>query len=129
MTAEINPTDIQRLRRALDTNDDTVRFSATLPRETAAKALTLLTEEKKRGAVVVPSHNEFRTTEAAAILGMSRPHLSRLINDGKIEARQVGKHWRISAEAIIAFQEVEKKDLKSRTDEVMRVSNELGFFD
>lgn len=130
MTTEIKVSDVERLRRSLkDASDGDVRFTATLPVETAQKLLTLLSEERKAGAVVIPAHNEFRTTEAAAILGVSRPHLSRLINSHKIQARRVGKHWRIPAEAIIAFQETERADAVSRLDELMEVSNEVGFFD
>lgn len=130
MSAEITASDVERLRRAVDRASDAgVKFSATLPVATARKLLALLDEERKDGAVVVPAHNEFRTTEAAAILGVSRPHLSRLIHDHKIAARRVGKHWRIPSEAIIAFQRAEKAESMSRLDDVMAVSNEVGLFD
>lgn len=59
-----------------------------------------------RSGLLRPAHvpDEYRTSEAAALLGVSRPHLSRLINAGRIPARKVGSHWRISARALSAFQ-------------------------
>lgn len=52
--------------------------------------------------------DEYPTGQAAALLGVSRPHLSRLINAGRIPARKVGTHWRISARAIASFRNGEK---------------------
>lgn len=121
--------DVERLRHSLETSAGTVSFSAELPRATAEKLLTLLSEERKTGAVVIPARNEFRTTEAAAVLGISRPHLSRLINAGAITARRVGNHWRISAEAIVEFQEAEAQSQRVRMDELTELENDAGFND
>lgn len=74
--AEVRTRDIERLRRALDSSVVEVSFSAKLPRATAEKVLRLLSEEKKAGALVIPARNELQSKEAAAVLGMSRSHLS-----------------------------------------------------
>lgn len=50
-----------------------------LPRESAKKVLALLDAEQSVGAVVIAAKQEFTTTEAAAILEMSRPSLMKLI--------------------------------------------------
>jgi excisionase family DNA binding protein len=119
--------EVERLRRALRGTSDEVRFEATLPRSTAEKVLKLLSEEEKAGAIVIPARNELRTSEAAAVLGVSRSHLSRLINEGQIDARMVGSHWRIPAQAIIEFQEREADERSSRLDELMEFQNKAGF--
>ena len=122
--------DVERLRAALAAAEGgNVSFSATLPRATAEKVLTLLSEERKAGALVVRARDEFRTSEAAAILGVSRPYLSRLIRDGRIDARQVGTHWRIPAAAIATFQEREAASRVARVDEVMEFQNAAGLND
>ena len=125
----VRTADVERLRRALGASSGDVRFSATLPHSTAEKVLTLLREEQKAGAVVVPARNEFRTTEAAAMLGMSRGHLSQLINDGQIAARQVGAHWRIPATEIVAFQERTKAKRATRMERLTELENEDGLPD
>lgn len=126
---EISASLVSRLHTALERGDDVVRLNATLPRATAEKVLTLLSEERKDGAVVVPTRHEFRTAEAAVMLGVSRPHLSRLIKDGKIAARRVGSHWRIPASAVVAFQESERADAMARMDAFAAWENEAGLVD
>lgn len=119
---------VERLDAALQRGDDPVKFNATLPRDTAAKLLTLLTEERLGGARVVRANTEFRTSQAATILGVSRPHLSRLINEGRIEARKVGAHWRIPAMALERFQTAEDAERVARVDAFATAQNEAGLF-
>jgi excisionase family DNA binding protein len=71
-----------------------------LPRESAKKVLALLDAEQTIGAVVVPSKQEFTTTEAARHLGISRPTLMRMINRRGVDFRMVGSHHRIPASSI-----------------------------
>lgn len=68
-----------------------------LPRESAKKVLALLAAEQTTDAVVVPAKQEFTTTEAAKILGISRATLMRMLERRGIEFRMVGKHHRIRA--------------------------------
>lgn len=128
-TNEVPANLVSRLHAALERGDDVVCLNATLPRATAEKVLALLSEERKDGAVVVPARHEFRTSEAAAMLGVSRPHLSRLIKEGRIAARQVGSHWRIPASAVVAFQDAERADAMSRVDGFAAWENEVGLVD
>ncbi|MDN4489700.1 helix-turn-helix domain-containing protein [Demequina sp. SYSU T00068] len=92
------------LRAALDASSGSVEASLQLPRETAEKVLTLLTIEQSVGAVVVPLKELFTTTEAANLLGVSRPTLMKLIDMGDIEHVMVGTHHRIPASAIREYQ-------------------------
>lgn len=94
-----------------------------LPRKSAEKVLALLDAEQSVGAVVIPAREEFTTTEAARILGMSRPTLMRLISADRVEFRMVGKHHRIPATAI--------QKLRDHMDEdhmavVAELSNKYG---
>ena len=56
-------------------------------------------------AVMLFSENEEFTTQAAANhLGMSRPHLVKLLEDGAIEFHHVGTHRRIYMKDLKAFE-------------------------
>lgn len=97
--------DVQVLRSGLAGDAPEIEVTLRLPRESAKKVLALLDAEQTTGAVVVPAKQEFTTTEAAKILGMSRPTLMRMINAGLVDFRKVGKHHRISAAAIEKIRE------------------------
>jgi excisionase family DNA binding protein len=118
--------DVQVLRSGLAGDDAEIEVTLRLPRESAQKVLALLDAEQSVGALVIPAKQEFTTTEAAKILGMSRPTLMRLIDVGRISFRMVGKHHRIPASAI--------QELREHLDEdhmavVAELSNKYGNID
>ena len=77
--------DVRALRAALEGARDTVSVTLELPRKSAEKVLALLDAERTTGAVVVPIKELFTTTEAATMLGLSRPTLMKLVESGEIE--------------------------------------------
>ena len=76
---EILPDDVQALRDALDASPEDVTVTLSLTRRSAEKVLELLEAEHSTGAVVVPVKDLFTSTEAASMLGMSRPTLMKLV--------------------------------------------------
>ncbi|MFT4286000.1 helix-turn-helix domain-containing protein, partial [Nocardioides sp.] len=96
--------DVETLRAALDRSPDDVKVTLSLPRKSAEKVLALLDAERTTGAVVIPIKEVFTTTEAATMLGLSRPTLMKLIEAGEIAHVKVGTHHRIPAQAILDFQ-------------------------
>ena len=54
--------------------------------------------------MVVPVKEQFTTTEAAKLLGISRPTLMKLIEAGEIDSVKVASHHRIPAPAIRKFE-------------------------
>ena len=52
---------------------------------------------------IVPIATEVTTQKAAEILGCSRPHLVKLLNEGIIAHAKVGKHRRIKYEDVLQF--------------------------
>lgn len=123
---EILATSADQLRGALTDKSANVQFSMTLPREIAAKFLALLDAERKGGAIVVPARSEFTTSEAAAILGVSRPFLIKLVDSGDIEHRMVGSHRRIPARAVVSYREHDLALRHAAMNELAALSNELG---
>lgn len=78
---------------------------------------------------IVPVATEMTTQAAAEVLGCSRPHVVRLLEEGKIPFTKVGRHRRIKYEDVAKF----KKDLKSnqrkRIQELMGLDEESGLYD
>ncbi|HWU32612.1 MAG TPA: excisionase family DNA-binding protein [Marmoricola sp.] len=95
---------VKALRDALAAGGATVEVTLNLPTSTAEKVLALLEAEGISGAVVVPVKDLYSTTEAAAMLGVSRPTLMKLIEADELGAEMVGTHHRIPAEEIVAYQ-------------------------
>src|SRR5690606_13014883 len=58
---------------------------------------------------IVPLATEVTTQKAAEILGCSRPHLVKLLEEGKIPFVKVGKHRRILFEDVTEY----KKQMKA----------------
>jgi excisionase family DNA binding protein len=102
--------DVQALRSSLAGDAHEIEVTLRLPRESAEKVLALLDAEQTVGALVVPVKQEFTTTEAAAILGMSRPTLMRMIERRGVGFRMVGKHHRIPASSIQKLREFLDED-------------------
>ncbi|WP_130177588.1 helix-turn-helix domain-containing protein [Cryobacterium sp. SO1] len=92
------------LRSALQGSSDPVAVTLTISRATAENVLRLLEAERGAGAVVVPVKELYTTTEASAMLGISRATLMKLIDAGNIGAVRVGTHSRIPADELVAFQ-------------------------
>lgn len=98
------PDDIQALRDALEASQDDVKVTLNLTRRNAKKVLELLEAEHSTGAVVLPVKDLFTSTEAASMLGMSRPTLMKLVDAGTVEHIRVGSHRRVPMRAIAKYQ-------------------------
>src|SRR5262245_32978212 len=78
--------------------------------ELPAGAVALLIDILKamaagRGITLIPENAELTTVQSAEILNVSRPFLIKLLEDGKIPYRKVGKHRRIRIEDVIAYKQ------------------------
>lgn len=118
--------DMTPLREALSESDGAVSFAMSLPRDVAERFLEMLEAEQKGGVLVVPAKSEFTTTQAATILGVSRPHLIKLLDEGRIRFRMVGSHRRVLAHSLTSFVEQDKDDRRKIVDEMGRLSDEWG---
>jgi excisionase family DNA binding protein len=98
------------------------------------KALNLLGEILKamsqgKPISIVPIATEVTTQRAAEILGCSRPHLVKLLEEGKIEYTKVGKHRRIKYEDVIDYKKKMKEEQKKRLIEIMHADEDFGLYD
>lgn len=121
--------DVEVLRAALARPVDSVNVALTLPRKIAEKVLALLDAERTTGAVVVPAKELFTTTEAATMLGLSRPTLMKLIESGEIAHVKVGTHHRVPAQALLEFQRARRTRREKAAEALASFSNEIGLVD
>ena len=56
-----------------------------------------------QSVAVMPAEQEIGTQEAAEMMGVSRPHLVKLLDGGRIPSRKVGVQRRVRVEDILAY--------------------------
>jgi excisionase family DNA binding protein len=78
---------------------------------------------------IVPIATEVTTQKAAEILGCSRPHLIKLLEEGKIAFTKVGKHRRIMFEDIVKYKKQMKEEQKKHIIDIMNSDEEIGLYD
>jgi excisionase family DNA binding protein len=78
---------------------------------------------------IVPIATEVTTQKAAEILGCSRPHLIKLLEEGKIAFTKVGKHRRIMFENIVKYKKQMKEEQKKHIIDIMNSDEEIGLYD
>jgi len=78
---------------------------------------------------IVPVATEVTTQKAAEIIGCSRPHLVKLLEEGEIDFVKVGKHRRILFEDVIRYKQKMKEEQKKHIIDIMNQDEELGLYD
>lgn len=125
---ELLTRDADALHRALDKGGDEIEVSVS--RETA-EWLARLVDAKARGHEVLLTRGNAEVTpaEAAELLGMSRPQVRKLMDEGKLVFRKVGTHHRVKLASIHAFLEAERLHMEAGMEEFSRLQNELGLLE
>jgi len=97
----------------------------------ALKLLSKILKEISQGRAVsiIPIATEMTTQAAAELLGCSRPHVVKLLEEGKIEYTKVGKHRRVKYEDVINYRNKIKSRQKKLIEEVMKADEESGLYD
>ena len=78
---------------------------------------------------IVPVATEVTTQAASEILGCSRPHLVKLLEEGKIAFTKVGKHRRIKFDDIANYKKHMKEQQKQNIIDIMNSDEETGLYD
>jgi excisionase family DNA binding protein len=80
-------------------------------------------------ALVLRSTADLTTEQAAAILGVSRPTVARLVDAGKLPARMVGTHRRLALTDVIAYREASDRTRSGALDRMVHEAEDLGLYD
>ena len=75
---------------------------------------------------IVPVHHELTTQQAAELLGVSRPHLVKLVDAGEIPHHKTGSHRRIYFEDLMRYRDVRDAQRSAALRELTRKSAEYG---
>ncbi|WP_342661665.1 hypothetical protein Rruber_05477 (plasmid) [Rhodococcus ruber] len=81
-----------------------------------------------QGVTVVPAHAELTTQQAAELLNVSRPHVIKLLDQGHIRYRLVGRHRRILASSLLEYRRTQQRDARRAADDLAALSEELGLY-
>jgi excisionase family DNA binding protein len=97
----------------------------------ALRFLAAILKEISRGnpISIVPIATEITTQAAAELLGCSRPHIVKLLEEGKIPYTLVGKHRRIKYEDLVTFKKEMKVKQRNKIQELMQLDEESGLYD
>jgi len=111
---------------SLEVDVDARKVHFELPPAVGEAVLELLTHIA-RGEMVtlVPLESVLTTQEAADLLNVSRPFLTRLLKEGQIPFHQVGAHRRIRAEDLIAYKQRRDGEPGRVLDELQRLGQEF----
>lgn len=80
------------------------------------------------GVSVIPSEAELTTQQAADMLNVSRPYLIGLLESGEIPYRTVGRHRRVTFEALMEFKRHDDAKRRAAADDLADLSQELGLY-
>lgn len=97
----------------------------------ALKLLGEILEAMSKGKPfsLVPIATEVTTQKAAELLGCSRPHFVKLLENGKIDFVKVGKHRRVKFEDVMKYKSKMKEAQKKQIIEIMQSDEEIGLYD
>ena len=93
----------------------------------AFEALRLVVDAMAQGQTVVlmPHGKELTTQEAADMLHVSRPYLTKLCDEGELAFHRVGTHRRLRIEDVLAYRERRAAERTEHLRALTQASEEL----
>jgi excisionase family DNA binding protein len=89
--------------------------------------LQLLTEMSQGHSVtLLPTRAELTTQQAADLLNVSRPYVVKLLEEGKLPCRTVGKYRRVRFDDLMAFKRKDDDVRAKVLDQLTAEAQELG---
>ena len=104
--------------------------AVTLPDE-LTQALRTVVEAMYHGQAVTVASQAMRLTtqQAADVLGVSRPTLVKLLDEGRIPYETPNRHRRIRLADVLTFQATRRSERRGGLDELSRDAQDLGLYD
>ena len=98
-----------------------------LPANVARLLMDMLEQTAAGNAVtLIPVENEVTTQQAADLLNVSRPFVVRLVENGTLPARMIGKHRRLSLRDVLAYKADSIAKGEQALDEIVAMDQEYG---
>ena len=89
-----------------------------------ARTLGAMAEGKT--SLLIPQGKELTTVEAAHLLNVSRPYLTKLLKAGKIEYSVVGSHRRVKYDDLMKYRDQMRQEQDKAMQALIEQSQELG---
>lgn len=131
------PEQLLSLLRALRTREGSGRLalvaaggqSVELP-DDLSDVLCDVIEALSRGLAitVAPTYTVLTTSEAADLLGISRPTLVRLLEAGEIAFEKPGRHRKVRLGDVLAYQQRARRARAAGLDEMVREAEDAGLY-
>lgn len=104
--------------------------SVFLPSE-VYKVLVEVVEAMRAGKAIslAPTTQRLTTQQAANFLGVSRPTLVKLLEEGKIRFDRPGRHRRVSLVDLLAYQASRRSERRDVLRSLTNKSSELGLYE
>lgn len=130
---------VEALRRLHPvTTTDQVEVTLTSPggeQRTAIPAnvfetLLFVVREMARGNAItlMPVETKLTTQQAADLLGVSRPFVVKLLENGEMEYEKVGRHRRVLLRDVLAHKERQRRRADTALTEMAREAQDLGIY-
>jgi excisionase family DNA binding protein len=84
----------------------------------------VLAMARGQAVTIAPHHQQLTTQEAADVLGISRPTLVKMLDDGLIPFSRPGRHRRVLLRDVLAYQEQRRMARQAAMDELVDISEE-----
>lgn len=96
-----------------------------------ADGIVTLVEDAGSGRIldVTLLPEEITTGQAADLLGVSRPTVVKLTDDGRLPCVRVGTHRRLKTQDVLAFRGEATHGRREALAELVAISDELGLYD
>ncbi|HTV83574.1 MAG TPA: excisionase family DNA-binding protein [Acidobacteriaceae bacterium] len=78
---------------------------------------------------IVPVLQDLTTQQAAALLGVSRPFVVKLLESGALSFHLTGTHRRVHLKDLLAYKEHRDRERREALDQMARETEDLGLYD